>query len=165
MIRDTKIINLSYNSRYNLFFPLSTFACNRDHSWRTSVKFSGFLTPSWPHFGQICSTKILQPPLLCLLMDILYEWSHKWITPYVNMSFLLILWIWFGAGCYFSQLMLNNEAGASRAWYQHFNIAINGHFRVEVANQEHPWFKTSTQKGPFTTMLISCSRGTYLIEG
>ena len=76
------------------YFSLCTFACNRDHSWRTSVKFSGF----WPHFGHICSVKIMQPPLLCLLMDILYEWFHKWITPYVNMSFLLILSISFGAG-------------------------------------------------------------------
>ena len=33
------------------------------------------------------------------------------------------------------------------------NIAING----------CSGFATSTQKGPFTAMLISCSRGTYLI--
>ena len=65
---------------------------------------------------------------------------------------------------YFSLLMLNNEAGASRAWYQHLKIAINGHFRLEVANQEQPRFKTSTQKGPYMTILISCSRGTYLID-
>ena len=33
------------------------------------------------------------------------------------------------------------------------NIAVNGPFWVEVANPEHP----------FTAMMISCSRGTYLI--
>ena len=33
------------------------------------------------------------------------------------------------------------------------NIAVNG----------CSWFATSTQKGPFTAMLISHSRGTYLI--
>ena len=35
------------------------------------------------------------------------------------------------------------------------NIAINGPFWVEVANPEHP----------FTAMLISHSRGTFLISG
>ena len=34
------------------------------------------------------------------------------------------------------------------------NIAVNGCFG----------FAPSTQKGPFTAMLISCSRGTYLIS-
>ena len=34
------------------------------------------------------------------------------------------------------------------------NIAVNG----------CSWFKTSTKKGPFTAMLISRSRGTYLIK-
>ena len=34
------------------------------------------------------------------------------------------------------------------------NIAVNG----------CSWFATSTQKGPFTAMLISHSRGTYLIH-
>ena len=34
------------------------------------------------------------------------------------------------------------------------NIAVNGCY----------WFTTSTQKGPFLAMLLSCSRGTYLIK-
>ena len=54
-----------------------------------SAKFSGFLTPSplvrlCQNFGPIYSTKITQPPLICLLLgqplptlgaDVLYEWS------------------------------------------------------------------------------------------
>ena len=42
----------------------------RGHVQMTSAKFSGFLTPSphCLHFGQIHSTKLMQPPLLHLLL-------------------------------------------------------------------------------------------------